>query len=80
MFFVPIIDRFGLTELAADLGLPTKNVRRWMDSDSVPAEWFAAVARAAKKRGFRDVTVDHLCRVAEQRRLSRSSEPVTEVA
>jgi len=72
MFFAPIIERFGIPDLATAVGLPTKNVRRWVDLDSIPAEWFAAVARAAKRRGFRDITVDHLARVAERRRLARS--------
>lgn len=72
MFFAPIIERFGIAELAAAVGLPTKNVRRWVDLDSIPAEWFAAVVSAAKARGFRDITADHLARVAERRRLARS--------
>lgn len=72
MFFVPIIERFGIADLAAAVGLPTKNVRRWHDHDSIPAEWFTAVERAAAARGFADLTVSHLARVAEQRRLTRA--------
>lgn len=55
------------------MGLPTKNVRRWVDSDSIPAEWFAAVVRAAEQRGFADVTPEKLLMLAEERRLRRSS-------
>ncbi|WP_167765263.1 MULTISPECIES: carph-isopro domain-containing protein [unclassified Brevundimonas] len=72
MFFIPIIERFGVTDLAEAIGLPSKNVRRWVDLDSIPAEWFAAVARAARRRGVDGVTVAHLADVAERRRLSRA--------
>ena len=80
MFFTPIIDRFdGPAALAALLELPTKNVRRWVDFDSIPAEWFAAVERAAKARGFKEITVRHLAALAEERRLARA-EPASEAA
>lgn len=71
MIFVSLIERWGVAELAADLELPTKNVRRWVDSDSIPAEWFAAIGRAAEKRGFSDVTVTTLADLAERRRIQR---------
>lgn len=70
---VDVIERWGVAELARDLGLPTKNVRRWLDFDSIPAEWFAAVARAAVRRGYHDITVDALARGAEARRLLRAA-------
>lgn len=71
MHFEPIIARWGISELASDLSLPAKNVRRWVDQDSIPAEWFVAVARAAETRGFKDISVERLARVAEERRLHR---------
>jgi len=67
MWFVPLIKRFGLSELARALGLPTKNVSRWVDLDSIPAEWFAPVARAAAARGFHDISVELLAARAEAR-------------
>lgn len=83
MWFTPIILRWrdglkekddGVLSLAADLALPAKNVRRWKDIDSVPADWFAEVARAAARRGFDDITVERLALIAEERRLSKSAQ------
>jgi hypothetical protein len=78
MWFTPIIqrwrseqDKYGIFGLAADLGLPTKNVREWKNRDSIPADWYAAVARAAVARGFSEITVEHLAGIAEARRLAR---------
>lgn len=80
MFFKPIIKTWrgadpstddGLVQLAADLGLPTKNVRRWADLDSIPADWFSAIARAAAAAGFEGVTEASLSAVAERRRMTR---------
>lgn len=72
MTFVDIIKRWGEADLAKDLGLPTKNVRRWVDNGSIPAEWFAAIARAAAHRGDADITADRLAKVAEDRRLAKT--------
>lgn len=44
MFFKPIIARWGEAKLAAALKLPVKNVRRWVDTDSIPGGWYARVA------------------------------------
>lgn len=69
---VDIISRWTISELAKDLGIPAKNVRRWVDFDSIPAEWFAAIARAAEKRGFHEITLEALAEIAERRRLSKA--------
>lgn len=73
MTCVEIIARWTVTELAKDLGIPAKNVRRWVDFDSIPADWFAAIARAAELRGFHDITVEALADVAEARRLAKAA-------
>jgi hypothetical protein len=73
MFFAPLIHDWGVAEMASALGLPTKNVRRWVDLDSIPADWFAAIARAARKSGRRHITAAHLAELAERRRLARAS-------
>ena len=72
MTFAQILSRWGLAELAGDLGLPVKNVRRWSDLGSIPSEWFAAVVRAAGARGFHDITLETLADAAEARRLARA--------
>lgn len=74
MKHVAVIERWGVAELARDLSLPTKNVRRWLDFGSIPAEWFSAVARAAAGRGYHEVTLDALASGAEARRLERSND------
>lgn len=72
MTFPDIIARWpSLQDLAGDLSLPVKNVRRWQDIGSIPAEWFVAVQTAAKARGFRDITVRTLSEAAHARRLSK---------
>lgn len=72
MTFSDIITRWDtLQDLAADLGLPVKNVRRWQDIGSIPAEWFVAVDAAAKRRGFKGISVVALSRIAHSRRLSK---------
>lgn len=68
MFFTPIIDRRGLAELASDLGLPMKNVRRWIDSDSIPADWWKPIADSGV------ATLDELASAAEARRLAKATE------
>jgi len=72
MTFADILARWGLADLAADLKLPVKNVRRWSDLGSIPSEWFTAVVRAAEARGFHDITLEALAAAAESRRLARS--------
>lgn len=44
MFFKPIIARWGEAKLAEALKLPVKNVRRWVDTDSIPGGWYLRVA------------------------------------
>lgn len=44
MYFKPIIDRWGEAKLAESLRLPVKNVRRWVDTDSIPGGWYLRVA------------------------------------
>lgn len=45
MFFKPIIARWGEAKLADALNLPVKNVRRWIDTDSIPGGWYLRVSR-----------------------------------
>lgn len=80
MFFSPIIEAWGIAEMASDLGLPTKNVRRWVDLDSIPADWFAAIARKARARGFPQITEKHLAAVAEQRRIAKTDDQAAQGA
>ncbi len=68
MFFQPIIARKGVAGLAAALALPAKNVRRWVDSDSIPAEWWKPLADAGV------ASLDELAAAAQTRRLGRQAD------
>lgn len=80
MFFKPLIERWKVADMATDLGIPQKNVRRWVDGDSIPADWFSAVVRAAQERGFQDITAEKLAELAEARRIARPPRPVGQSA
>jgi hypothetical protein len=73
MFFQPLIDEWGLAEMAGALCLPVKNIRSWRQMDSIPGDWFVAVAQAARKCGRSHITEKHLAALAAQRRLARNS-------
>jgi len=73
MHFRPLILDIGIHELAVALQLPPKNVRRWVDNDSIPAEWFKAVSQAARRLGHRGISVSTLAEIAEQKRLSKAA-------
>lgn len=60
-------DRLG--DFARSVGCAPATANHWRRRDSIPAEWFAAVARAAQAKGFQDVTPDALARRAERKRL-----------
>jgi len=69
MFFTPIIRRFDIATLSQGLGIPVKNIRRWIDLDSIPAEWFSPVVRHAQQMGHADISHELLSSRAEARRL-----------
>lgn len=80
-FFEPIIRRWDtVTAFAADVGCSEPVARQWVRGDSIPAAWFAPVARAALKRGFAEVTLESLADRAERRRLVREAQKPAEAA
>jgi hypothetical protein len=72
MSFCRVIQDVGVARLATGLGLPPKNVRRWVDNDSIPAEWFAPISRLGLMVNGEELSVEYLAGVAEQRRLARA--------
>lgn len=52
---------------AADLGVPYERAKAWAARDSIPGQYFAAVATAAQKRGHSSVTVQLLSNIAAKR-------------
>ncbi len=80
-FFEPLIRRWPtVTQFAVEVGCDEKVARGWVNIDSIPATWFAAVRRAAVKRGFHDITADSLASLAERRRLAKDAAPRSEAA
>lgn len=70
--FKPVIDRWPTqAALAGDIGASLGQVSQWLVNDSIPAGWFAPIERAAKVRGFNDITAAYLAYLAELRRLDR---------
>ena len=54
--------------LAADIGESVAKVGMWSSRDSIPAEYWQVIMRAAKRRGFHVVDADLLVRLAAERR------------
>jgi hypothetical protein len=70
--FSPVIERWpDLTQFASDVGCKINVCREWVRTDSIPGPWFAAVTRAARTRGWLDVTEVHLAHLAELKRQQR---------
>ena len=55
------------SEFATDLGVPYERAKAWAGRDSIPGQYFAAVAMAAQKRGHTHVTVQLLSDIAAKR-------------
>lgn len=67
-----VIGRWGdLTQFAAEVGCKVNVCREWVRTDSIPGPWFAAVSRAARARGWLEVTEAHLAHLAERKRQQR---------
>jgi hypothetical protein len=73
-FFAPIIRLWPtVVAFAKEVGCPEGSAREWLRTDSIPAAWFLAVARAAAGRtdpAFREISVELLAERAEHRRLA----------
>lgn len=80
-FFEPIIRRWeSVPAFCADVGCSEPVARQWIRGDSIPAAWFAPVARAGLKRGFAEITLEMLADRAERRRLVRDAQKPAEAA
>jgi len=63
--FVDIIALWGTAAaLAADLGEKPGTVRQWRSRNNIPAEKWAALIAAARRRRFKTVTAEALARIA----------------
>lgn len=52
----------SLAAFAADLGVPSANVRMWRRRNSIPVSHFEAVVEAAAKRGFDGISYETLAK------------------
>ena len=67
--FADIIALWGkATQLARDIGETGLNVRAWRNRNSIPPEKWVDVVAAAKRRGFKGVTVELMARLRAQQR------------
>lgn len=56
---------------AIDVGVGERTAFSWWQRDSIPADWFAEVVRAAGRRGHIAVTAEAMAIAAEKRRLAK---------
>lgn len=69
MSFRPLIAKWhAKAALAADIGTSQKVVQAWWNRDSIPAQWYPAIARAAERRLIRGVSEKALAAAAARRR------------
>ena len=70
--FVPIIERFGsVPDFARAIGMTVGAAKQARRRDSIPAEWFSAVSRAAVALGLDGINEAILSEIAEQRRIAK---------
>jgi hypothetical protein len=68
--FYAVINRWKTVETAArDFGASHAQVRNWKSRDSIPGEWWLAVARAGAARGYQGINLLTLAKIAESQRL-----------
>jgi hypothetical protein len=67
--FRAIIERWGTpAKFASDIKVSADLVRVWKSRNSIPSEYFADVAAAAKTRKFSEITTTHLLSLRRRRR------------
>jgi len=72
--FSEVIDQFGgPAAFAREVGMKANAAKQAKRRDSLAAEWFAAAARAADRKGLTDITEKRLAEIAERRRLGAAA-------
>ena len=65
MTFAAIIELWPtIAEFAVDVGVPYERAKMWRARNSIRAEHFEAIIKAAKARGFHGVTAETLTEAA----------------
>jgi len=68
MTFTQVISMWpNMAVLAEEIGAPHESVKKWKQRDHIPAEWWSALLKAAKKRRYR-VRASELIELAAERR------------
>lgn len=69
--FAEVIDLFdGPAAFAREVGMTPGAAKQARRRDSISAEWFAAIDKAARRKGFQEVSLRTLALLAEQKRLA----------
>jgi hypothetical protein len=69
MSFRPLIAKWpSKAAMAHDVGTTQKVVQAWWNRDSIPAQWYPTIARAADRRLIRGVSEKALVLAAAKRR------------
>jgi hypothetical protein len=63
-----VLAKWGEGELAADTRLDAGLVRSWRNRNSIPPDYWPAVAAAAKGRKIRGVSIEFLARLRKPRK------------
>lgn len=67
--FADVIERFnGPAAFAREVGMTPGAAKQAKRRDSLSAEWFAATASAAQRKGLSEITLDRLAELAQRRR------------
>lgn len=66
--FIAVMNRWGtLTALGTDCDVRLVTVQQWKIRDNIPARFWARLVEAAHNRGFNDVTLSLLAKLADRK-------------
>jgi hypothetical protein len=69
--FAEVIDRFdGPAAFAREVGMTAGAAKQARRRNSISAEWFGAIEKAARRRGLQEISLRTLATLAEQKRLA----------
>ena len=65
--FSDVIEAFGVAPMAELLGVPDSHVRVMKARNSIPADYWSRIVKAAEDRGIDGVSADSLVAMREER-------------
>lgn len=70
--FAAVIEKFdGPAAFAREIGMSAGAAKQAKRRNSISAEWFDAIDKAARRKGLQEISLRTLAALAEQRRLER---------